>query len=260
MPRSKPLALTFNTVAARYDRYRPLYPAAVFDAICAYQPLDAEAHLLEIGLGTGQATQPFLQRDYRVTAVDPGDQLTAFAQQALAEYPGFAVHTCTFEDFATSDQFDLIYAATSFHWVDPAIGFTKIRNLLRPGGTVALFWNHPEPQDPAHAAMQLAYELYRPTRAAKSRTSFSAADAAPRAQALIAAGFQDVHTTLHTSTRSLTAAAYIQLLNTYSDHLAMADTERLALEQAVTDAIDAHGGTITIKNVADLHLARTPIR
>ena len=36
---------------------------------------------------------------------------------------------------------DLVFAATSFHWVDTEIGMKKVRWALRPGGWIALWWN-----------------------------------------------------------------------------------------------------------------------
>ena len=39
------------------------------------------------------------------------------------------------------DHFDLVVAATSFHWVAPEHGFSKIRRILRSGGSAALMWN-----------------------------------------------------------------------------------------------------------------------
>ena len=36
---------------------------------------------------------------------------------------------------------DLVVAATSFHWVEPEIGVPKALSVLRPGGSVAIWWN-----------------------------------------------------------------------------------------------------------------------
>ena len=36
---------------------------------------------------------------------------------------------------------DLVVAATSFHWVEPEIGAPKALSVLRPGGSIAIWWN-----------------------------------------------------------------------------------------------------------------------
>jgi SAM-dependent methyltransferase len=35
---------------------------------------------------------------------------------------------------------DLVVAGMSFHWVDQVLGLPKLRRLLRPGGSAALWW------------------------------------------------------------------------------------------------------------------------
>lgn len=249
-------ALTFNSNARGYDRYRPTYPAALYQAIGAYQPLTADSRVLEIGIGTGQATTPFLELGCQVTAIDPGEELIRFVSDKYTAYPHFTAIHGTFEDFDTDESYDLIYSATAFHWVDPMLGLPKAQSLLRPGGAIALFWNHPEPQDPVHTAMQPAYQRYRPQDALTESRHFTLDDARPWAQSLEAAGFQDINTELMTSTRTLTACEYVGLLNTYSDHLSMNPENRVALERSIVDTIKQHGGEIVIHDVVELHLGR----
>lgn len=251
-----PRALTFNTNARGYDRYRPTYPAALYTAILAYTPLHAGTRVLEIGIGTGQATTPFLEHGCNVTAIDPGDELALFVSNKYAEYANFSAIQTSFEDFIADESYDLIYSATAFHWVDPNIGLPKAQSMLQPGGVIALFWNHPEPQDPVHAAMQPAYERYRPHDAIREPKTFTMDDAAPRADLLREAGFHDVCTHLMTSTRLLSTHEYVGLLNTYSDHLSMNPEDRVALEHCVASVIDEQGGSIAIKDVVELHLGR----
>ncbi len=46
---------SFDQVAQLYDRARPDYPDALFADILAYAQLPADARILEIGCGSGQA-------------------------------------------------------------------------------------------------------------------------------------------------------------------------------------------------------------
>jgi len=48
---------TFNSVILDYDYARPLYPKKLFDDIVAYSNLKVNAKILEVGAGTGQATE-----------------------------------------------------------------------------------------------------------------------------------------------------------------------------------------------------------
>lgn len=51
---------TFNQVAEMYDKWRPAYVPELYEDIFAYKSIDKASHVLEIGIGTGQATLPFL--------------------------------------------------------------------------------------------------------------------------------------------------------------------------------------------------------
>ena len=62
----------------------------------------------------------------------------------MAAHGGEAL-TVTVSPFEEADiaegTADLVVAATSFHWVDTAIGMEKVLSALRPGGWIALWWN-----------------------------------------------------------------------------------------------------------------------
>ena len=78
---------TFDSVAGLYNDARPLYPAALFADIMAFARLKAADRILEIGCGTGQATEGFARCDLSVLAVDPGAELIAVARERLAGFP-----------------------------------------------------------------------------------------------------------------------------------------------------------------------------
>lgn len=71
-------ALGFGEAAALYDRVRPGYPSAVFDAVLAAVPAPARA--LEAGAGTGLATVELARRGLIVDAVEPDARMAKFAR------------------------------------------------------------------------------------------------------------------------------------------------------------------------------------
>lgn len=241
---------------AVYDRYRPVYPAEVFAAIQNYQPIHAGTHCLEIGIGTGQATEPFLRAGATVTALEPAAKMASYTRAKYATTPGLTVIETPFEDMHTRVSFDLVYAATSFHWVKAANRMEMLRSLLAPGGAVALFWNHPAPLDPVHAALQPVYARFMPGESLRNKQPWVEADADEIAAELRVGGFHDVVTRIIRSERYLTTSEYIGLLHTYSDHISQPDSVRIPFMRAIATVIDAHGGSITIANTVDLHLAR----
>lgn len=134
--------LQFNLVAEDYENVRPTYPADVFERIVEYSGLTEHFNVLEIGCGTGQATLPMALLGVRLLAIDPGDHLLKLAHAKLITYPKVALRNCFFEDAdLTSNSFDLAISATAFHWIPPEIAYPKTAEVLKPGGTLALFWN-----------------------------------------------------------------------------------------------------------------------
>ena len=72
------LRVSFDEDAANYDKYRPGYPQLLFEDVISYSQIKSGSRLVEIGIGTGQATLPFLQLGCQVTGIELGENLSAF--------------------------------------------------------------------------------------------------------------------------------------------------------------------------------------
>jgi SAM-dependent methyltransferase len=71
--------------------------------------------------------------------VELGPKLAALAQRNLRCYPNVRVIRAAFEAWPLPDTpFDLVVAASSFHWLDPKVRARKCARALRPGGLLAL--------------------------------------------------------------------------------------------------------------------------
>jgi SAM-dependent methyltransferase len=136
------LGRVFNEVPELYDRFRPGYPAELFADLADLDGLGPGSSVLEVGAGTGHATIPIAALGCTVTALEPGLDMAALARQKLDNYPNVTVETSTFEDWdARGARFDAVVAASSWHWVDPAVGWARAHDLLKPGGRLALLGN-----------------------------------------------------------------------------------------------------------------------
>jgi SAM-dependent methyltransferase len=155
------LATTYDRAGATYDG-RPGYPDEVFAILEDECGLGPGCRVLEIGPGTGQATRPLLDRGGSVVAVEPGRQL---AEIVRARTAGRACDVVVgpFETVALPDErFDLVAAATSFHWVDPVVGIRRAAEHLRPGGHLApwwALWGDPDRDDPFEDALEPLLQL-----------------------------------------------------------------------------------------------------
>ena len=129
------LRTTFEQVPELYDRARPNYPRQIFDDLAALAQLPAQARLVEIGCGTGQATLPLAERGYAITCVELGERLAATAQRRLAAFPSVSVVNANFETWQPERPgFDAVVAFSAFHWLAPDLRYTKTADLLREHG------------------------------------------------------------------------------------------------------------------------------
>lgn len=132
----------FDEVPELYDRVRPTYPDELFADLVAVTGTHEGSSVLEVGCGTGQATRSLAALGFSVTAVEPGQGMAALARQRLASFDNVQIETSTFEEWDDEARhFDLLLAAASWHWVDPAIGWSRAHRVLRPGGWMALIGN-----------------------------------------------------------------------------------------------------------------------
>lgn len=130
------LRQTFGAAAERYDRTRPTYPDSILDRLAELGGLAPGDRVLEIGCGTGQLTRSLVARGYRVTAVELAEELATVARRNVADAE---VITGEFENWPLPDEpFAAVVAATSFHWIDPAVRFTRTAAALQPGGVLAI--------------------------------------------------------------------------------------------------------------------------
>jgi SAM-dependent methyltransferase len=232
--------LVFGEVAEDYARERPEYPGALLDDVAA---LGRRA--LEVGAGTGKATAGLLARGVHVTALEPSAEMAAVGRRLN---PGATWVESGLEDFEGEDRFDVVYAAQSWHWVDPERGFARAHALLDPGGWLALFWNQADDGDPAQRrAIDAVYARLAPELADSGHRSDHAAGI--RASGL----FGEVEERGYAWSRELSAEAYVRLLGTHSNHRLLPDDRRAGLQAAVRDAI---GPTIRIDYVTRLYTAR----
>jgi len=141
-PARRDLGRLFNEVPELYDRVRPAYPDELFADLVAITGMDSGAPVLEIGCGTGQATRSLASLGLSVTAVEPGAGMAALARQRLAPFGGVEVENSTFEEWDDRGRrFDVVLAASAWHWVDPSVGWRRAHDLLNPGGWMALLGN-----------------------------------------------------------------------------------------------------------------------
>ncbi|MEU8464124.1 class I SAM-dependent methyltransferase [Streptomyces sp. NPDC029003] len=144
-------ARSFDSAAALYAAHRPGYPDALYDAVeeLAGRPFDG-ARVADVGAGTGLGTGPMHRRGARVLAVEPGDGMAAEFRRAHPDVPvmrgdGDRLPLAT-------GAFDLVTYAQAWHWTRPSLAVPEALRVLRPGGSLAIWWNDTDTTVPWVAA------------------------------------------------------------------------------------------------------------
>jgi SAM-dependent methyltransferase len=253
---------SFDAVASRYLANRPPYPDAAFALITARVPPPAD--VLEIGPGPGLATVPLAERGYRVVGVELGERLAAEARRNVTRFPSVRIEHADFETWepTTPHRFDLVLAASSWHWIDPTVGYERAWLALRPGGWLALMANHPRPGrvgTPSRRFWDATDPLYRRHAPALVRRRGWNPSRLPdsRRQILVSGRFAGVERHAIGWQRSFEAEAYIGLIDTYSDHRTLPSRARTRLFAAIRQlALRDFGGQVPRYYRTIVYLAR----
>ena len=220
------LKTTFDSAAQLYQQARPEYPGELYDELVRLADLRPGDRLLEIGCATGKATVPLARRGFQVTCVEIGPELAAEARRNLAGFRGVEVIRAAFESWRPPDSaaFDLVFAATAWHWVDPAVKYRRDWEVLRPAGHLA-FWAaahvFPPGGDTFFRDIQDVYdeigEGLPPGTAWPRPGQLSDETSEIEGSGL----FEDVKVRHFDWEVSYSAGEYIGLLDTFSGHIAM---------------------------------------
>src|SRR3954453_13689030 len=215
-------ALSFGQVAGQYDRYRPGYPDALYDAVSA-------PRILEAGAGTGRATLALAQRGANVVAAEPDPARAAVVRRRTHELSNVEVYESAFEDFAPEPgAFDRVVSAQAWHWVDPERGARTAAAALKPDGRLCAWWNHTrDTSGPAWDAVHAAYAEHAP----------ELLDAEDRTLPDTLLGFTPWTVQEFQGDANYDADAYVGLMLTHSNHIALEPGRRARLADGIRAAI-----------------------
>jgi SAM-dependent methyltransferase len=224
------LRRTFDQAADSYQRSRPDYPAELLDDLVTAARLSRGDRLLEVGCATGKATIPLARRGFQITCIELGAGLAAAARRNLAGL-GAEVIEGRFEDWRQrpGEQFDLVFAATAWHWVDPAVRYQRAWAALRQGGHLA-FWSAlhvlPDGGDPFFREIQDVYDEINEGLPPGSGWPRPGELPAQTDEIERSGLFEVTHVRHFDWEQVYDAEGYIELLDTFSGHIAMADWQR----------------------------------
>ncbi|SEK66360.1 class I SAM-dependent methyltransferase [Ruminococcus albus] len=246
--------LCFDTIPEQFDKWRIHYSPELFEHIIAKTGIGRGTKVLELGPGTGQATEPILATGCDYTAIELGEN---FAEMLRRKYGGRENFSLINDDFITHDfggaKFDFIYSAATIQWIPEDIAFSKTFELLESGGMLAMMYLHGDYQtpDPAlFADIQKVYDAYF-----KPPTNYKGGFVYDNA---VNYGFTGLETKYFKGRREYTADEYIQYIGTHSDHIMLEEPYRTPFFEGVYKAVMSHGGKVVYDDTYILKTVRKP--
>jgi len=244
----------FDGIPEEFDRWRTRYCDEAFADVVEYARLGPGRSALEIGPGTGQATEPILKTGCSYLAIELGENFTAHMARKFGSYANFRIVNADFETYDfESRPFDLVYSAAAIQWIPEEIAFPKACALLKRGGALAMMLtrtDYKSPNEALYARIQKVYdEHFHPeTRYACSLEYANVENY----------GFTGFECRQYHKTREYGADDFVSLIGTHADHITLREPHRSKFCAGIRDAILDFGGRVTLKDTIVLYLARKP--
>lgn len=244
----------FDTIPQQFDRWRPTYCDELFSDLTAFTGLDSSKKVLEIGPGTGQATEPVLQTGCDYLAIELGENFTEVMKEKFSKYNNFRIIN---DDFIThsfeENTFDLIYSAATIQWIPEESGFGKSFQLLKSGGILAMMFlkgDYKTPNEALYEKIQKVYdEHFHPEIPYNQKFTYENA---------VQYGFENIGKREYKGRRIFTADEYVQYIGTHSDHIVLKEPQRSKFFGGIHQAIVDEGNRLVFEDTYVLYLAKKP--
>jgi len=246
----------FDSIPEQFEQWRPRYCDELFVDLIEYAKLDSGKTVLEVGPGTGQATEPILKTGCSYTAIELSEIFVTFMKGKFGSYNNFQIVN---SDFETCDlgnnRFDLVFSAAAFQWIPEKIGYPKAYEILKRGGAFAMFMMRPDIQpgggytdEPLYSKIQEVYAKYfRPETEYKCKLDYDAREKYR---------FIDLERREYRKTREYSADDYVSLISTHADHITLKEPYKEKFYSGIREVIFNSGNKITLYDKITMYLAR----
>lgn len=244
--------LVFDTIPEQFDKWRHRYSAELFDFIVKTCALDKTKSCLEIGPGTGQASDFAINSGADYTAIELGKNFTQVMKEKYGAHKNFHIINADFEkhDFAPA-SFDLVYSAATIQWIKEDLAYKKCYDMLKAGGFLAMFRlrdDYKTPNPELYSEIQKVYdEYFEPEQPYTCKFNYKGGTAY---------GFEYLGEHNFYGSRTYTADEYVEYMKTHSDHITIKAEKRDSFFGGIHEAVLRHGNKIVFNATYVLDLYR----
>ncbi len=131
----------FGGNAEDYTKYRKAYDSRLFEFLFSLVTSEPKK-ILDIACGTGKSTESLVQTNNIVFGCDHDELMIMEARkQAEIKKLNIKYEVADVESLPYPDnEFDFVTVGTAFHWFVNKKSMEEIKRVLKPGGTLFVFW------------------------------------------------------------------------------------------------------------------------
>ena len=246
----------FDTIPEQFDKFRPRYSSDLFKYLIDTEHIGPGVKVLELGPGTGQATDPILNTGCDYNAIELGEHLYEKMKEKFGQYENFHIVN---DDFITHDfkdrKFDMIYSATTIQWIPEDIAFSKTFDLLKPGGTLAMMFtlsDYKSTNEELYSDIQKVYDEYFKPETPYTHGGFRYENAPEY-------GYVDFERREFYGKREMTAEEYVMFSGTHCDHMVIPEPYNTKFFEGLKNAVLKHGDNVIFNDTYVLYLTKKPL-
>lgn len=150
----------FDKIPDEFDKYRPRYSKELFDFLIDYANINERTDVLELGPGTGQATDYILNTGCNYLGIELGKNFYKKMIDKYGRYNNFSIINDDFITHKFDKKFDMIYSAATIQWINEKIAFSKTYELLKDGGILAMMLTIDDYKTPNESLYNEIQEIY----------------------------------------------------------------------------------------------------
>lgn len=246
---------TFDQIPETFDKYRPRYCDELFSEIIAIADLSEKKNVLEIGPGTGQATEPILKTGCNYKAIELGENFTSYMKNKYGTYTNFDIINADFETYNfENNTFDLVYSAAAIQWIPEDIAFSKVFGMLKPGGYLAMFMTRSDEKSENEELYRKIHKVYDKHFFVKQRYNCNM-----NYNHVINYGFNNFSYREWKKERVLSTDEYISYISTHCEHITLEQPYRSRFYSEIRKTILDAGNKIVIIDTIPLYLVQKPL-
>ena len=246
---------TFDQIPEEFDKYRPRYCKELFEKLDSICDLKPGKRVLEIGPGTGQATEPILLTGCDYTAIELGENFTEFLKNRFARYSNFKIVNDDFETHRFPDNFyDLVFSAATIQWIPEKIAFTNSFQMLKPGGHLAMFMTRSDEKSENEGLYEKIQAVYDKYFHVKQRYNCKL-----DYENVMNYGFVNYEYYEWKYERNLTADAYVSYISTHCEHITLEEPYKSAFYSGIKEAVLSNNNQIKIIDTIPLYCVQKPL-